>query len=75
MKAKKLMLRGFGVESFDTNFYTRQTEMSLNCALKSGTFHEIKIACNLRYITHFGYHSETELISSLLCAFLVCSIT
>ena len=80
-RAEKLMLLGIGVASFEINFYTCQAEMSLNCALKSGTFHEIKIASILRSITHFGYlkfiYSETALIFSLLCALLVilCSIT
>ena len=58
MKEKKLMLLGIGVASVKTNFYTRQTELSLICALKSGTFHEIKITCNLRFITHHGYLSS-----------------
>ena len=71
MKAKKLMLPGFGVASFETNFYTRQTELSLTCALKSGTFHEIKIACNLRPISQRGYLSSfilnLHLNSACLC--------
>ena len=74
MKAKKLTMLGIDEASFETNFYSRQTELSFICALKSGTFHEIKIDCNLRSITQPGYLSSfiLNLHLNLACFVLYC---